>query len=100
MEQYEPQRVWRSQARINGSDQGAGGVKETDVRTIKIQWLSDEHDCETCGNSYAEGARVFIDNEVLEFTPYASCFGGDSWYVEDIYKEIINYLGYEIEVIE
>lgn len=64
---------------------------------IVIEWLSDSDDCDTCGFSYASGARVFIDGELkVEKIPVAYCQGGDDFSEEDIYKAIIIALGNEI----
>ncbi|PJT22679.1 hypothetical protein CN884_11925 [Ochrobactrum sp. 30A/1000/2015] len=46
---------------------------------ISIEWLGDTHDCETCGPSWAEGARVYIDGLlVLDLQPSAHCYDGVS----------------------
>ena len=66
---------------------------------IKIERLSDTHDCETCGPSWAEGANVFIDGELaIELHPHAHCYDGDSYDDEAVYKRIIEHLGHTIEV--
>lgn len=57
---------------------------------IRIEWLTDSHWCETCGPSFAEGARVFIDDEVLlEMKPVAHCFAEDDFSTSDVYAAII-----------
>lgn len=66
---------------------------------IKIQWLSDEHDCDTCGGSYAEGAKITFEDGELKFAPSAHCFGGKSWSESEIYKLILQDLGHVIEEI-
>lgn len=67
------------------------------TQEIKIEWLYDEHDCETCGSSYAEGAKVHINGElVIENIPYAHCYGGENWDRDDIYKRIFLELGYHV----
>ena len=69
------------------------------MKKITIQWLSDEYDCEdTCGTSYAEGARVYKDDELLfELKPVAHCHGGQSWCEREVYDLILSKLGYEAE---
>ena len=68
------------------------------MSNIKIEHLSDTSDCETCGMSWAEGAIVYLNEEVLlEMIPHASCFGGDHWSESDIYKNILLKLGYQID---
>lgn len=65
---------------------------------IKIKWLYDEHDCDDCGHSYAEGALVtFDDGRKLHLDPVAHCYGGQSWSTEDVYAEILKELGIELE---
>lgn len=62
---------------------------------INIKWLEDEHDCDTCGFSYSQGAIVTGDVEI-EHIPVAHCFNSKHWDREEIYLEIINKLGYKI----
>jgi hypothetical protein len=66
---------------------------------IHINWLSDTSpNCETCGTSYAEGAIVRIDDElVLALMPSAHCFGGDSWDQHEVYRLIFEKLGHTVE---
>jgi hypothetical protein len=64
---------------------------------IKIEWLSDYIDCETCGGNDADGARVTIDGFVaLELIPHAHCFGGDHWDERAVYRSILEHLGYTV----
>lgn len=64
---------------------------------IHIVWLSDESDCETCGPSYSEGARVFIDGVcVVDLPPIAHCYDGNSYTEKDVYGELLEYLGYRV----
>lgn len=68
---------------------------------IKIKWLSDSHDCETCGYSYAEGAFVTLDgNVLLDLEPVAHCFDCSHWDCDKVYKLILEKLGYHVEDIE
>jgi hypothetical protein len=67
------------------------------VSEISIEWLTDYHNCETCGSSYAEGAVVSIDGQiVLEMRPVAHCFGGTNYYESDVYGRILQHLGHTI----
>lgn len=76
----------------------AGFEKGPILANIKIEWLHDDHDCETCGASYAEGARVTIDGAVaLDLQPVAHCFDGKNWQDDDVYKLILEKLGYTVE---
>lgn len=64
---------------------------------IYIDWLHDSNDCETCGGSYAEGARVFRNGEFwFELTPHAHCFGGDNYDDEEVYRQIFERLGVKV----
>lgn len=68
----------------------------TDV--VKIERLSDDNDCDTCGSNYADGARVTLNGEpLLELTPVASCFGGAHWDKADVYRLTLEKLGYQVE---
>ena len=66
---------------------------------IKIEWLHDGYDCETCGGSYAEGAKVTIDDQVvLDLEPVAHCFGGTNYDRDEVYHRIFKHLGHEVEI--
>jgi len=66
---------------------------------IKIEWLHDSHDCETCGSSYATGAQVQIGDTSLLFEPQASCFDVSDWSMTEVYEEILKYMGHELEIV-
>lgn len=64
------------------------------MATIRIERVTDHHDCETCGCSLADGARVYFDGELgLELTPSGWCFDGVSYEDDEIYAEILKSLG-------
>ena len=66
---------------------------------IKVIQTVDHHDCETCGSSYAEGGRIYINEElVYELKPYASCYD-NSIYIsyEDLMQKAFELIGYEME---
>jgi hypothetical protein len=67
---------------------------------IKIEWLYDKHDCETCGSSYATGAQVQIGDASLLFEPMASCYLVRDWSMTDVYEEILKHLGHEVETVD
>ena len=75
-------------------------MQDTNLKpTIKIEWLSDDNDCEQCGYNYSYGARVWLEGaKFLELIPSASCFGGNHWDESDVYKEIFDKLGYRVEM--
>lgn len=65
---------------------------------IKIVWLEDTHDCDVCGTNWAQGAEVYKDGQLLfKLEPMAHCLGGQHWDLEDIYKYLLQALGYEVE---
>lgn len=65
---------------------------------IEIEWLSDVHDCESCGESYATGAVVKFDGEVrLTMKPVAGCVNTTDYPDEAVYREIFAALGHELE---
>lgn len=68
------------------------------TQELKILWLSDGYDCDQCGGAYAEGAKVFLNGElILELAPVAHCFGGSSWMESEVYKQVLGKLGFTIE---
>lgn len=72
------------------------------MSNLKIEWLSDSSDCETCGSAWAGGAVVTdLDsgNVVLELLPIASCFGGDDWSESDVFRELLKVLGHTVQEI-
>lgn len=65
---------------------------------IKIDWLEDEFDCEQCGGSYAYGAVItFPDNSKLNLEPVAHCYGGTTYEDREVYRKIIEHLGFKVE---
>lgn len=71
------------------------------MASIHIEWISDYHDCETCGSSYAEGATVTIDGtDFGDFTPCAHCYDSKTFSREQILFAIIEGLGNEVIAIE
>lgn len=69
------------------------------MATIRIEWLTDSYDCETCGGSFAEGARVYIDGAIaIEMEPVAHCFGGANFAESDVFERILRHLGHALEI--
>ena len=67
----------------------------TVTSNIEIEWLTETSDCDQpgCSGGYSTGARVTIDEKVyLELIPVASCFGGESWDVYDVYSILLSKL--------
>ncbi len=71
-------------------------------KVIKIKWLSDTSDCEACGGSWAEGARVTMpDGSIIDMTPHATCMSITHYDMHDVYRAILARLGYsEVEEID
>jgi hypothetical protein len=64
---------------------------------IEIEWISDSHDCETCGGSYAEGAVVKFDGDVVvDMTPFAHCFDSVNFTSDQVHSAILELLGHEV----
>lgn len=58
---------------------------------VRVERIVDVSECDDCGFSCADGARILIDgslHSVLE--PRADCFGGVTYDDDDIYREIHN----------
>lgn len=69
-------------------------------KKIKIQWIVDDYDCETCGSSSAEGAIVTLDGkEILKLEPLAHCYNSVEFTPEEVYRKLLETLGYEVEEI-
>lgn len=66
-------------------------------KNIHIQWLSDSHDCETCGSDYSEGAIVSFDGEqAISLIPVAHCFDNRTWDSGEVYNAILEKLGHTV----
>lgn len=68
------------------------------METLCITWLEDIYKCETCGTSYAEGARVeFGDgNVLLNLVPKAHCYEEKTFPSEYVYNKILEKLGFNV----
>lgn len=64
---------------------------------IEILWLSEDHDCETCGPSFADGASVNIDGkEAILLSPIANCCGGVRYEPDEVLLKILLHLGHTV----
>ncbi len=64
---------------------------------ININWLSHQSDCEDCGISVADGAEVFLNGKcILSLLPQAACFDSTDYSRADVYKAILEELGYTL----
>lgn len=61
---------------------------------IEIERLVDCSECDDCGCSFADGARVSVDGSVVfELVPRADCFGGTSFDDDEICIAILRHMG-------
>lgn len=68
---------------------------------LEIEWLYDDHDCELCGPSYAEGAIVRVDNAVvLEMVPTAHCYSSESYESEEVFVTLLEKFGFDVSIRE
>lgn len=66
---------------------------------IEIKTLSDSHDCETCGGSWADGGIVYVDGkELLRREPVAYCYGVPSFSEHDLLVMALKKLKVELTV--
>ena len=66
-------------------------------KLIHIKRKEDNHDCETCGSSWSQGAEVSIDGHiVMDFEPIAACWDGTTYSDEFILGQILDHLGYTV----
>lgn len=66
---------------------------------IEIETLSDSHDCETCGGSWAEGGIVYVDGkELLRREPVAYCYGVPSFSEHELLVMALKKIGVEVTV--
>ncbi len=70
---------------------------DTPLKEIEITWLSDSHDCDTCGLNWADGAIVVMpDSTTIELIPEANCYESTHYNPEDVYNAILKHLGYSV----
>lgn len=67
----------------------------------KIVWLEDQHECETCGYSYAQGYKIYKDEKlVIDKTPISHCYDSLNYDQSNAAFDILNLEGIEIEAVE
>ena len=68
------------------------------MRKLKVIWTSDVCECETCGASYADGFKAYLDDELIdEFVPHAACYDGDNIDRDDVWMRLFKHFGVEVE---
>lgn len=66
---------------------------------VEIKTMSDNHDCKTCGGSWAEGGVVYVDGkEVLRREPVAYCYGVPSFSESDLLVMALKKIGIDVFV--
>jgi len=67
------------------------------MSVITVEWLFDSFECDCCGVTYAEGAKVSKDGEpLLDLSPAAHCMGSDHYDAADVYRLTFVALGHTI----
>jgi len=68
-------------------------------KKINIEWTQDTSDCETCGMSWADGGKIYIDGKMVdEVEPVAYCFGGTSAGEDELLVLALAHIGISVEV--
>lgn len=64
---------------------------------IRFEFLIDSCDCDTCGVNYAEGGRIYFDDELkFEFLPHAYCYDSDHMGEFELIEKAFDLLGHEV----
>lgn len=72
-----------------------------DLKSYTIIWLEDEHECETCGYSYAQGYKIYKDDNLLiDKEPIASCFNSSNYEHSNAAFDILSLEGIQIETVD
>lgn len=70
---------------------------------IQIEWLYDDHKCETCGVSWADGAKVTNQDTgevILDLEPLAHCFRSQSYDKDEVFIKLLNHLGHIVTTVD
>lgn len=66
-----------------------------------IQRLVDNHDCETCGWSCADGYQIYKDGILItDKSPIASCFDSVTYPFDSPYYDIFSLFKIEVKEID
>jgi len=66
---------------------------------ISIEWTQDVYDCETCGMSWADGGKIYIDGKMVdEVEPVAYCSGGISASEDELLVLALAHMGISVGV--
>lgn len=67
----------------------------TQVVNVKYTW--DDKDCEQCGGNYASAYGFTVNGKTYGGEAWATCSDSNSNTLEDLLKEFLYDLGYEIK---
>ena len=70
---------------------------------LKIEWLHDNHDCETCGLTFAVGVKAYLNEVLIVDKPaVAHCYSGSGSDAElaGVLAIALEKLGVQIEEID
>ncbi|MBO9428736.1 hypothetical protein [Sulfitobacter sp. R18_1] len=66
---------------------------------IEITTDQDEHECDDCGQAWAEGGRVVVDGEeVINKPGEAACYDGKDYSPADLLVMALDKLGHSVTV--
>ncbi len=66
---------------------------------IEITTDSDEHECDCCGTTYAQGGTVVVDGvEILSRPALAYCTGSDDWNQSELLVMALHKMGHKVSV--
>lgn len=69
------------------------------MKLIEIKTLTDDHDCDTCGTTYASGGVVYIDGrKIIDKEPVAHCYGSANYDEADLLVMALAAVGVEVRV--
>jgi len=67
--------------------------------SYKIEYMQDDHDCETCGWCCAEGYKIYKNGVlVLDKSPVAHCYDSVNFPHDNAAFEILKLEGIAVEV--
>lgn len=71
------------------------------MKTYTIVWLEDQHECETCGYSYAQGYKIYKDEKLMiDKEPLSHCYDPVNYDHSNAAFDILKLEGIEIETVE
>ena len=63
------------------------------MTSIIIEKITDSHDCDDCGLSFADGANIYLDGVLhTALKPVAYCFDSVEYDDDEIYRHVLRAL--------